>query len=261
MDYQRIYNALIEKAQSRESVEGYTEVHHILPRVMGGSDDESNLVTLTYPEHLVSHHLLAKIYPNDRGMRLAWSLMSTYKQKLTGRSWLRSLELARSARLSETHDFYHQDHGYVTCTRIELETTYNIDSSLLCVMINGKINQAKGWMLAENATTDIILYNANHTITHPTKGTLTGTVNELNALVGGNIRAVIYGEQHTAFGWALGTEVKVVARNKTFRFANKDGREFEGTASDLRRHDPSIKTAGQTSNIKNGGSSKGWRLA
>lgn len=66
MDYEKIYNNLIERKKSlaRSLNDGNNyDLHHILPRSLGGTDDESNLVLLTYKEHFVAHELLAKIYP------------------------------------------------------------------------------------------------------------------------------------------------------------------------------------------------------
>ena len=37
MNYQKIYNQIIERAKTRQ-LEGYKEKHHILPRCMGGLD-------------------------------------------------------------------------------------------------------------------------------------------------------------------------------------------------------------------------------
>jgi hypothetical protein len=62
VNYQRHYDALIQKALNRSKPEGYTEKHHIVPRSMGGSDDATNLVILTAREHCVAHILLAKIH-------------------------------------------------------------------------------------------------------------------------------------------------------------------------------------------------------
>jgi hypothetical protein len=61
MNYSNHYNLLITRAK-RRSLEGYKEVHHILPKCIGGSDDLDNLVDLTAREHYVAHILLAKIY-------------------------------------------------------------------------------------------------------------------------------------------------------------------------------------------------------
>jgi hypothetical protein len=62
MNYQKVYDSLIEKAKVRISLEGYFESHHIVPKSMNGTDDENNLVNLTAREHFVAHYLLAKIY-------------------------------------------------------------------------------------------------------------------------------------------------------------------------------------------------------
>lgn len=40
------------------------EKHHIIPKHMGGTDDESNLILLTVAEHVQAHYLLAKENPD-----------------------------------------------------------------------------------------------------------------------------------------------------------------------------------------------------
>lgn len=62
MNYEKIYNSLIERARTR-TIGGYVERHHIIPKCMGGSDDINNIVRLTAEEHYVAHQLLCKIYP------------------------------------------------------------------------------------------------------------------------------------------------------------------------------------------------------
>lgn len=61
MNYERIYKELT----SEDSQASYTEKHHIIPKCMGGSDENSNLVKLTAREHYIAHKLLTKIYPNN----------------------------------------------------------------------------------------------------------------------------------------------------------------------------------------------------
>ena len=53
------YNAMIAKAriESVKYMKGF-EVHHILPRCLGGGDEPSNLVRLWPDEHLKAHRLL-----------------------------------------------------------------------------------------------------------------------------------------------------------------------------------------------------------
>jgi len=67
MDYLKIYNNLIEKSKNRVLV-CYTEKHHIVPKCIGGSDDISNLASLTPEEHFVAHQLLVKIYPHEKNL-------------------------------------------------------------------------------------------------------------------------------------------------------------------------------------------------
>lgn len=64
MNYQRIYNTIIERGKKRNLLE-YAEEHHIVPRCLGGTNDSSNLVDLTAEEHYVCHQLLVKIYPDN----------------------------------------------------------------------------------------------------------------------------------------------------------------------------------------------------
>lgn len=70
MNYQRHYEKLIERARNR-SLEGYVEVHHVIPRCMGGSNEAENLVELTAEEHFVAHQLLHKVHPTIKGLVFA----------------------------------------------------------------------------------------------------------------------------------------------------------------------------------------------
>lgn len=80
MDYKRIYDALVEKAKARglnkSQHEGYFEIHHIVPRCMGGTNDKSNLVLLSGREHFMAHMLLWKAYPKNRSLAFAANFMS-----------------------------------------------------------------------------------------------------------------------------------------------------------------------------------------
>ena len=75
MDYQRIYNTIIERGKKRNLLE-YAEEHHIVPRCLGGTDDANNLVNLTAEEHYVCHQLLVKIHPDNIGLVRAAMFMS-----------------------------------------------------------------------------------------------------------------------------------------------------------------------------------------
>jgi hypothetical protein len=75
MDYQKIYNDLIESRQKNQKNKDYCENHHIVPRCLGGLDDNTNMVKLTYREHYVAHWLLAKIYPKEKKIQYAFLCM------------------------------------------------------------------------------------------------------------------------------------------------------------------------------------------
>lgn len=76
MEYSKHYNLLIERARTRVPPEGYIERHHVIPRCLGGSDDESNLVALTPEEHYLAHLLLVKIHPENRSLVYAANKMT-----------------------------------------------------------------------------------------------------------------------------------------------------------------------------------------
>ena len=73
MNYRKVYDQIISRASSR-SLEGYAENHHIVPRCIGGSDDDTNMVRLTAREHFVSHWLLYKIHKTS-SLAYAWNAM------------------------------------------------------------------------------------------------------------------------------------------------------------------------------------------
>lgn len=61
MDYNKIYKDIIDNRLSNK-YEGYTEIHHIIPRCLGGTDNKDNLVDLSAREHFICHLLLTKMY-------------------------------------------------------------------------------------------------------------------------------------------------------------------------------------------------------
>lgn len=75
MNYQRIHDAIIDRARNRK-LQGYYERHHVIPRCLGGTDDKSNLVKLTAREHFVIHKLLCEIYSNEPKLVYAYWMMS-----------------------------------------------------------------------------------------------------------------------------------------------------------------------------------------
>jgi hypothetical protein len=73
MNYQKIYNNLINRATRRIS-EGYVEKHHIVPRCLGGTDAKENIVNLYPEEHYLAHLLLCKL--NQGNSKLLYAAMN-----------------------------------------------------------------------------------------------------------------------------------------------------------------------------------------
>lgn len=62
MNHSAVYDRLIARARTRGKISSCHK-HHIVPVSLGGTDNPSNLVHLTYREHFLAHILLVKIYP------------------------------------------------------------------------------------------------------------------------------------------------------------------------------------------------------
>jgi len=48
------------------------------------------------------------------------------------------------------HEFYHKDHGPVSCTQFELRDKFSLCASKVSAIISGKRFEHKGWRMAEN---------------------------------------------------------------------------------------------------------------
>jgi hypothetical protein len=79
--------------------EEYHERHHIVPRSVGGSDDEDNLIDLYAREHYEAHKLLHEENQENEKLAFAWWMMSTKNYKTEGRYELTAeeYELAKIA--------------------------------------------------------------------------------------------------------------------------------------------------------------------
>ena len=69
MDYRKLYDKIILNSKSKnriKSSENYFELHHILPKCCGGTNEKTNLVLLTAKEHFMAHLLLTKIYEGTK---------------------------------------------------------------------------------------------------------------------------------------------------------------------------------------------------
>lgn len=119
---------------SKDDEGGYVEKHHIVPRSMGGTNEKSNIVKLTFRKHFLAHWLLTKctdgidrkkmlkavgMMRGNRGDLFAgWQFEVARKSAIEGRKgvpsgrkgmklppeWCKALSLARKdMKLSEEH--------------------------------------------------------------------------------------------------------------------------------------------------------------
>jgi hypothetical protein len=93
MDYLTIYKNLISRKTPYSSP---FHKHHIVPRCLGGSDEESNLVKLSVKEHILAHALLVRVHRNSpekhEKMVLAYNMIS---RCMEGKPSLVDLELRK----------------------------------------------------------------------------------------------------------------------------------------------------------------------
>lgn len=82
--YTRWYYLIINAAQFRVT-EGYTEKHHIIPKSLGGKNNNSNLVKLTAKEHFICHLLLTKmVISSEARLKMnnaVWMMQSSSKNQ------------------------------------------------------------------------------------------------------------------------------------------------------------------------------------
>jgi len=100
MNYEKIYDILISKAQNR-ILETYTETHHIVPKCIGGTDNINNLVELAPEEHYLAHQLLVKIYPQNHSLVKAAAMMIPNRPSNKMYGWLKR-RFAKAQSVSQT---------------------------------------------------------------------------------------------------------------------------------------------------------------
>lgn len=107
MNYTYHYQTLIARAAVRNlAADVDVEVHHIIPKCLGGTNKPDNLVDLTPEEHFVAHQLLVKIYPTSRKLVLALSAMrmsnKTHSRNNKMYGWIKRLNVAARTGITQT---------------------------------------------------------------------------------------------------------------------------------------------------------------
>lgn len=82
MNYENIYNNIIERAKNRTIDNNeYIERHHIIPKCLGGDNSKNNIVKLYPKEHYIVHLLLYRMYPNHQGLAYSFWMMCNGNRK------------------------------------------------------------------------------------------------------------------------------------------------------------------------------------
>lgn len=103
MNYQSIYDNICIRGQSR-ILSGYKEVHHVIPRCMGGSDDIDNLTSLSAKEHFIVHRILCKLYPDDDKLKSALFFMTNMNHgHITSSRIFEELRVAHGRKMRKLH--------------------------------------------------------------------------------------------------------------------------------------------------------------
>lgn len=132
MNYAKIYDQLVEKCKPRgldkSSVDYYTEIHHIVPRCIGGSNAPDNLVMFTGREHFLAHMLLWKIYPEDNNLfHAAWMMSNRSFINHRGRVY-EALKKQHAVILSSRSEFNSPNFKDLTGTVNHYLTVLGFDS-------------------------------------------------------------------------------------------------------------------------------------
>lgn len=151
-----IQNIINERGQWNIPKGEYFEVHHIIPKCLGGDGDvriggklqqHPNLIYLYAHEHFIAHKLLAKENPNNASLVYAWSMMAFPKGK-TDRSFEITPEEYTELRIMQSK--------IKTGTHLSCEVKEKISKSLygkkLSESTKKKISDAnKGKVMPESA--------------------------------------------------------------------------------------------------------------
>jgi hypothetical protein len=100
--YKVWHDNIIANGKKRKLI-GYKEVHHILPKSLGGSNDKSNLVELTAREHFLVHLLLCKFTIGKEKHKMLYSFNAMRYIKSKGRDYKINSKIAQKLRSQLRH--------------------------------------------------------------------------------------------------------------------------------------------------------------
>ena len=150
MNYAKIYDDLIhrskERGWSKKTAPVRVEMHHIVPRGMGGTDKKSNIACLTIREHVMAHLLLAKAH-GGRYWQIAYGIIRNRHGRRIHTRALAMIKANAHAIISERM----KGNRNGACATSE-ETKRKISESRRGIFpINCQITLAKNWEKARGS--------------------------------------------------------------------------------------------------------------
>jgi FtsZ-interacting cell division protein YlmF len=83
--YLKRYEKLIAHCTTNLTISEDYEIHHIVPKCLGGGDDENNLIKLSTRHHFLAHWVLWKAYMTP-GLAYAFFMMMVVNKNHSGRT-------------------------------------------------------------------------------------------------------------------------------------------------------------------------------
>ena len=63
------YKEFIESCRGKKLKGNKYQIHHIVPKCLGGTDDKDNLIKLSWEDHWIAHQLLAQENPENKHLQ------------------------------------------------------------------------------------------------------------------------------------------------------------------------------------------------
>lgn len=173
MNYERIYRDFIADRRAKEPAliasGAYCERHHITPRSLGGSNENANVIRLTYRDHIFAHALLLKWHQNGEARWYMAASMAAVLNLRSGRERARQdIQLvdvkyrwAREAHgesitgpdhpgfKHDIHTLWHIDGRSFTGTRQDLIEATELGFRVVYDLVNGRRDFYDGWCGSE----------------------------------------------------------------------------------------------------------------
>ena len=220
MDYTKIYNQIIKRAQNRK-LEGYVEKHHIVPKCIRGLDVKENIVKLTAREHFLCHMLLCEIHPLEYKLKHALFLMAIGKQKVREKTYVIG---------SRVYERLKTEYSEMLTGKPQTQETKNKKSKSMLDVWNGKTKEEmseigqKIWDTRRKNGNDKVTQKQAENISKSLKGRKITwdrkrnktilqfdtqgnfiqewlSISEAERQIGGDIKSAIAGRQKTAAGF------------------------------------------------------------